>query len=58
MTGSWWLVLILVGAILGALIASSKNLNPWLGVFLGGLLSLVGLLLLAVMPKAKPRDGV
>lgn len=58
MTGSWLVVLMLVGAIVGALIAQSKNLNPWLGVVLGGLLSLVGILILAVMPKAKPRDGV
>lgn len=58
LTASWYVILMLVGAVLGALIASSKNLNPWLGAILGGLFSLVGLLILAVMPKAKPRRGV
>jgi len=58
MTGSWLIVLILAGAIIGALIASSKNLNPILGVILGGLFSLIGLLILAVMPKAKPPNNV
>ena len=55
MTGSSLLVIFLIGAILGALIAQSKNLSPFLGVILGGFLSLLGLLILAVLPKQAPR---
>lgn len=54
---SYLVVIMLAGAVIGALIAQSKNLNPWLGVVLGGLLSLIGLLILAVMPRAAAKRG-
>jgi hypothetical protein len=41
----------LVGGILGAVIAQSKNRRPWEGALLGVLLGLIGVLIVALLPK-------
>jgi hypothetical protein len=41
----------LVGGILGAVIAQSKNRSAWEGAFLGVLLGLLGVLIVALLPK-------
>lgn len=46
-----------VCAIAGALISQSKNREPWIGALLGLLLGVIGLVIVAVMPKLPPASS-
>jgi hypothetical protein len=48
----------LVGGILGAVIAQSKNRKTWQGALLGVLLGLIGVLIVALLPKLPERSSV
>jgi hypothetical protein len=57
-----WLYVLwcLVGGILGAVVAQSKNRKAWHGALLGVLLGLIGVLIVALLPEvpeASPVDG-
>lgn len=41
----------LICGIVGALIAQTKNRRPWVGALLGGALGLVGILIVACLPR-------
>ena len=55
----WWAMGALVFAVIGALIAQSKNRRPIDGALLGGFLGLIGIVILACQSKIKaPVENV
>jgi peptidoglycan/LPS O-acetylase OafA/YrhL len=49
-----WIILTFVGY----KFAESKNLSPWLGAALGFFLSVIGILIIALLPRREPDSTV
>jgi hypothetical protein len=49
------LLILILSMYFGWRIAGRKGYSPWLGLVLGLLLSLIGLLIVAVLPRRRPR---